>query len=87
MDNNNTTNDDSWFYRVNGGSWTNMNNMNNMNAVGWTWYKGTNNLTLNAGNNTIEIANRESGLKIDRMYLTTSTTTPTGVGNASTNCQ
>jgi cysteine-rich repeat protein len=78
VNNNNTTQDDSWFYRVGSGAWT---NMNNMNAVGWTWYKGTTDITLAVGNNTIEIANRENGLKIDKIYVTSSTLTPSGLGS------
>jgi hypothetical protein len=79
-----TTNDDSWFYGL--GTGTPANTMNNYSDTGWVWKKGGTNLSLAAGANTISVWNRENGLKMDKLYLTTSATTPSGTGNAGTNC-
>jgi len=38
------------------------------------------------GANTIDVAIREDGAAIDKIYLSDSTTVPTGLGQSSTNC-
>ncbi|MEM6391362.1 MAG: endo-1,4-beta-xylanase [Planctomycetota bacterium] len=63
---------DSFFIRVNGGSWTYVNltlgdgqNRESGFANGWFIKRFDNLLQLNSGNNTIEIAAREDGTKLD----------------------
>ncbi|MBB4078009.1 PKD repeat protein [Lewinella aquimaris] len=41
---------------------------------------------LTAGNHTITVANREPGTVLDKVYLTSTPTVPTGLGEAATNC-
>ncbi len=41
---------------------------------------------LAAGQHTITIANREAGTRIDKLYLSPSSTRPIGYGSAATNC-
>ncbi|MEN9581121.1 MAG: hypothetical protein RJA70_4130 [Pseudomonadota bacterium] len=83
--NNNTGNDNSVFYRVNGGSWVTMNPVLPV-AAAWAWGKYSSDATLTSGSNTLQVCNRENGLKIDKLYITSSTTTPSGTGSAGTNC-
>jgi hypothetical protein len=85
INNNNTGDDNSWYFRVGTGSWITLNGIVPA-QVGWVWAKSTTDVTLAAGNNTIEVANRENGLKIDKLYVTSTTTTPSGSGSAGTNC-
>ena len=47
VDTNGSANDDSWFYRVDYGAWTTMNNITN--ATGWRWVQGTTTATLGIG--------------------------------------
>jgi hypothetical protein len=87
VNNNNSTDDNSMYYRLGTGSWVVFNPVATA-QTGWVWGKKASGGTLNliAGNNTIEIANREDGLKIDKIYVTNTTTVPSGTGTAATNC-
>jgi hypothetical protein len=77
---------DSFFYRVNGGAWTMMNGFA-ASGPDWAWVAGTGgNVTLN-GSSTIEIANREDGLGIDKIALVPSgSAAPSGSGGTANNC-
>ncbi len=76
--------DDSWFYRIDNGSWVTMNNYTNS---GWNWIKKSSATTLNAGVHTLEVANRENGLKIDKLaVLPSSAAAPSGVAGQAYNC-
>jgi hypothetical protein len=81
---NNSASDDSWFHRVDGSSWTTMNSI--PAASGWRWVAGTPAYTLSAGAHTIEIANREDGLNVDKFAILPQGTTPSGAGGAAYNC-
>jgi hypothetical protein len=77
---------DSWFYRVNGGAWTMVNNVSGT-TTNWAWVAGTGgNVTL-SGAASIEIANREDGLGIDKIALVPAgTAPPNGTGGTANNC-
>jgi hypothetical protein len=76
--------DDSWFYRVDSGSWVTMNNYTNS---GWNWIKKSTATALGAGVHTLEVANRENGLKLDKFaVLPASSTPPSGVFGEAYNC-
>ena len=79
-------NDDSFWVRVNGGTWYQWNGSIRQ-AVGFVWnpYPGPQ-VSLQTGSNTVDFAYREDGTKLDKLYLTKGTSTPTGTGAADTNC-
>ena len=81
-----TGNDDSFWVRINGGAWYKWNGSIRQ-GVGFVWnpYPGPQ-VSLQAGNNTVDFAYREDGTKFDKLYLTKGSTTPTGTGSAATNC-
>jgi len=81
---NNSASDDSWFHRVDGSGWTAMNNI--PAASGWRWVAGSSVYLLPAGAHTVEIANREDGLNIDKLAILPEGTTPSGAGAAAYNC-
>lgn len=87
--NNQSASNDSWYYRVNGGSWVTMNNTNGLGS-GWRWMQGTSGASLGQGKHSLEIRNRESGLSIDKVAFVPSTFTGpsgTGTGSAAVNCE
>jgi hypothetical protein len=77
-----TANDDSWWVRMDGGSWI---TWNNIAATSWTWAQFTNTFNLSAGSHTLTFAYREDGAQLDKINITTSTTAPTGAGSTSSN--
>jgi hypothetical protein len=86
VETNASADDDSWFYQVNGATWTMENSHNSVS--GWQWVAGAGgNVTLAAGNHTLKVANRENGLDMDKIAVLPSTAAaPTGTGSAATNC-
>jgi len=85
VDSNGSANDDSWFYRVDSGAWTTMNNITN--ATGWRWVQGSATAALSIGRHTLEVRNREDGLSIDKIaLLPTGAAAPSGSGGTSINC-
>ncbi|WKN44951.1 chondroitinase-B domain-containing protein [Tunicatimonas pelagia] len=68
--------DDSFWVRVNGGDWqiwfTGV-------FTEWSWVRNAN-YDLTAGSNTIDIAYREDGSQLDKLYLTKDGDTPRGKG-------
>jgi len=85
VDTNNSANDDSWFYRVDSGAWTTMNNITG--ASGWRWVQGTATASLTVGRHTLEVRNREDGLSIDRIaFIPSGGSAPSGTGAAGINC-
>src|SRR5262245_23568583 len=77
-----TANDDSWWVRMDGGSWV---MWNNIVATSWTWAQFPNTFNLSAGSHTLTFAYREDGAQLDKINVTTSTTAPTGVGSTASN--
>jgi hypothetical protein len=76
-------NDDSFWVRMDGGSWV---NWNNLMTTSWAWQQFTNAFSLNSGSHTLTIAYREDGAQLDKINLATSSTLPTGTGSTATNC-
>ena len=77
-----TANDDSWWVRMDGGSWI---VWNNIAATSWTWAQFPNTFNLGAGSHTLTFAYREDGAQLDKINITTSTTAPTGAGSTASN--
>ena len=78
-------NSDSYWVRTNGGSWYRWSSgIEQSNDLKWN--RLPNSVPLRAGSNTIDFAYREPGAELDKIYVTTSSTTPTGSGSAGTNC-
>src|SRR5262245_22907885 len=78
-----TANDDSFWVRMDGGSWVMWNNWWN---PAWVWVQFPNSFNLNAGSHTLTFAYREDGARLDKINVTTSTALPTGTGSPATNC-
>lgn len=76
---------DSYYIRVNGGSWTAWIN-GIATGEGFTWNQARNEIKLNAGTNTIDIAYRERNTMLDKLYLTTTSGRPSGMGGSAANC-
>ena len=81
-----STGDDSFWVRVNGGSWYEWNGTIK-SKVGFAWnaYPGPE-VTLTQGANTIDFAYRETGTRLDKVYVSKTATLPTGTGETATNC-
>ena len=70
--------DDSFWIRINGGPWTRWNGFSE--EQGFFWKAFPNLVGFLAGENTIEIANREDGLQLDKLLVQSEDDFPTGVG-------
>lgn len=79
--------DDSFWVRVNGGDWIKW--WNGLDTNGdFAWREvDLSPFTLPEGESTIEFAFREDGTLLDKIYLSTSNKQPQGVGGQSSNCQ
>ncbi len=83
--NNYSWNDDSWFYRVDGGEWA---LMNGTAAAGWNWVQGAWSVGLTKGIHSLEIRNREDGLALDKIaFVPNGAPAPVGVGGTGVNCE
>ena len=80
---NNTS--DSYYVRVNGGSWITWNSGFDLGR-GYQWNRLRTTVTLRDGGNTVDFLYRESGTKLDKIVLKGGTTLPSGTGSAATNC-
>ena len=86
------TNDDSYWVRVNGGSWVKWNEIQPSSSFAWSQvHDNQNNNTpvtfgLVAGVNTLDIAGRENGTVIDKLFITLNGSTPIGAGGGAANC-
>ncbi|MCP9234718.1 MopE-related protein, partial [Lewinella sp. JB7] len=81
-----TVNNDSYWVRVNGGSWYRWWSGMTLGAgFQWNQYPGGM-LALSAGTNTIDFAYREVGTRLDKLHLNLTGLLPTGVGEQATNC-
>ena len=85
-------NDDSYWVRMNGGDWIEWNNMQQSTSFLWDQVTNAQNgnapvlFDLTPGLNTLDIAARENGTSIDKIYITFGDIAPTGLGEPSTNC-
>src|SRR5690606_22101886 len=77
-------NDDSFWVRIDGGSWFNWNNIA-PGSTSWTW-DDVNTYNLSTGSHTVTVAYREDGAQLDKLYLTNSGESPSGSGASATNC-
>lgn len=81
--------DDSWYYRVDSGSWVEMNSVSSLGS-GWRWAKGTSGASLQRGKHELVVRNRENGLSMDKIaFVPSALTGPsgTGAGGAAVNCE
>ena len=77
--------DDSFWVRVNDGSWVNWNRFTVYRQFVWNAVpRGPFNLT--AGTNTIDFAYKEKGARLDKLHLGIDATLPTDFGELATNC-
>ena len=84
--------DDSFWFRVDNGTWIRWNDWNT--AENWRWREFTdfsngNTITkfvLNAGIHVIDIAYSEDGARLDKLHLTINGSTPTDEGDSAINC-
>lgn len=83
---NGSAGDDSFFYQVSPTYYPDWITVNNVSGSNWQWIPGEV-FGLPQGANTIEIANREDGLNIDKIaILPYQQAGPTGTGQAAYNC-
>jgi hypothetical protein len=78
-----TPNDDSFWVRMDGGTWV---MWNNWFTSSWAWKQFPNTFSLSAGSHTLTFAYREDGAGLDKINLSTSSGLPTGTGSAASNC-
>ncbi|MFW6032859.1 MAG: hypothetical protein ACOCTI_05755, partial [Phycisphaeraceae bacterium] len=63
--------DDSFWIRMDGGTWIKWNNVASGSATTWTWDDdGSLSWTLSAGDHALEVGYREDGTQLDRIYVT-----------------
>ncbi|SDM49843.1 Por secretion system C-terminal sorting domain-containing protein [Catalinimonas alkaloidigena] len=81
-----TTNRNSFWVRINGGEW--MLWEQSPTGTGYTWYpKDGGAFALAAGVNTLDIGYREPNTNLDKLYLSTQSSAPSGYGVTASNCQ
>jgi poly(beta-D-mannuronate) lyase len=74
-----TTASNSFYYRIDAGTWVSWNVDANVSTT-WTW-RSVATITLSAGSHTLTVAYREGGSKLDRVLLTNDAAyVPTGMG-------
>ena len=82
-----TTSDDSFWYRINGGSWARWYSGLTTFDRGFDWRRSpTSPTALPAGSVTLDIAYREDGLRLDKLLLSLSGEVPAGIGPTGANC-
>jgi len=73
--------DDSFWVRMDGGSWFQWNNIGPNSS--WAWEQAQS-YNLSTGSHTLTVAYREDGAQLDKIYIGNST--PAGEGSAAANC-
>ena len=76
---------DAFWIRINGGDWVRWNGFSAYGDFVWN-ESGNSPFALQAGTNVIDIAFSESGAQLDKVYITTERTAPTGLGAEDTAC-
>lgn len=76
--------DDSFWLRINSGSWVQMAVDSDVNA--FVWEQAGNTFSLNNGTNTITIGYREPNFGLDKLFITLDGNLPTGEGSNANNC-
>ncbi|MEO9894047.1 T9SS type A sorting domain-containing protein, partial [Aurantibacter sp.] len=87
-----TGNNDSFWVRINGGSWLKWNYILSDGDFSWRQlHDGERRnvfvtLNLQDGNNTIDFAHREEGVGLDKLYVTKTGVVPSGLGGTDFSC-
>lgn len=87
-----TVDEDSYWVRMDGGSWIKWNNIAPGSSWHWDEVHNADNgnsvvtFSLTAGSHTFDVAYREEGTKLDKLYVTNQGDTPSGAGGSATNC-
>ena len=85
-----TADDDSFWVSMDGGSFVMWNSILSSTSWAWDTVHDSNNggavmtYTLSQGSHTLVIANREDGVKLDKLYVTAKGDTPSGLGGVCT---
>lgn len=79
-----TSNDDSFWLKMNSGTFASWNGIGISST--WQWFAYPNTYNLTAGSNTLTIGYREDGAKLDKLWLTNNGDTPDGQGSDADNC-
>ncbi|NJO01496.1 MAG: T9SS type A sorting domain-containing protein [Bacteroidia bacterium] len=81
-----TSNDDSFWVRVNGGNWIQwIQGIKTGNSFQWNSVPNSP-FTLVSGTNTIDFAYREDGAQLDKIYVAQASQMPNGIGGTAQNC-
>ncbi len=78
-----TPNDDSFWIRMDNGSWYMWNGISSSSS--WTW-DDCQSYNLSSGSHTLTVAYREDGTYLDKLYITNTGSTPSGEGSTASNC-
>ncbi|MCW0483263.1 T9SS type A sorting domain-containing protein [Prolixibacteraceae bacterium A06] len=77
-------NDDSFWLKMNSGSFDSWNGIGPSSS--WEWFAYPNSYNLSAGTHTLTIGYREDGAKLDKLWLTNGDAAPDGQGPDAGNC-
>ena len=87
-----TAEDDSFWVRIDNGNWIQFNNLKKKSNFLWEELHDSQNsdrivkLELEKGKHTIEVGIREDGTKLDKIFITSTNTVPSGFGDNAGNC-
>ncbi len=87
-----TADDDSFWVSVDGGSFVRWNDIPHATTYVWDRVRNSDagsaavTYSLSAGTHTIVVANREDGVRLDKLYLTSLGDTPSGLGGSPGTC-
>ena len=83
---------DSFWVRSNNGTWVKFNSLNSGGGFSWIQVYDSDNgqqpvtFNMNAGVNTLDLAYREDGTHLDKIYITATGSLPSGLGQSASNC-
>lgn len=75
---------DSFWIKMDNGSFIYWNEI--IKSTSWAWAKSTSTYTLTTGDHTLTIGYREDGAKLDKIWVSKISTSPTGEGSLAGNC-
>jgi endo-1,4-beta-xylanase len=78
-----TANDDSFWVRMDNGSFVMWNSI--PASPSWSWAQFPSTFNLGAGAHTLVLGYREDGARVDKIYITNGTDTPSGIGGTASN--
>ncbi|MBP7506397.1 MAG: T9SS type A sorting domain-containing protein [Prolixibacteraceae bacterium] len=87
-----TANDDSYWVKVDDGTWINWNGIKGGTKWQWDDVHDQSNESpmvyqLDTGYHTLNVCYREDGASVDKFYITNNGAIPTGMGEQATNCE